>query len=357
MEELQQRGHQVQMRNPYTLKSTRLSHRIDQLYISLVQHAPWAFGFVYRIANLYRRLPFRSPVYFANRAMGDTLAEYFATHPVDLVIMPHLFPAEILTNMKAHGLAVPKMLFVATDYVCTPFTEEIDCDAYVIPSVSLACDFTRRGIPETKLHPLGIPTKAQFHASIPQSEAKRQLGLNKNRKYILVVGGSMGAGSLVQIVRRLLSAPPENAGVIVICGSNRKLYRRLQTRFGSQLILVQQTDQMATYMKACDWVLSKPGGLSSTEAAVTQTALLHITPIPGCETLNMRYFAENGLSLPVRHPRRHLLPALHALSTPEAQAQMRQQQREKINAHAAAEICDLAEQMIDCNTNTQRGCP
>lgn len=345
MEELQRRGHQVQMCNPYTLRSTRLSQRIDHTYIGLVQRAPWAFGFVYCIGNLYRRLPFRSPVYFANRAMGDTLAEYFAAHHVDLVIMPHLFPAEILTNMKAHGHAVPKMMFVATDYVCTPFTEETDCDAYVIPSAALACDFVRRGIPQDKLHPLGIPSKAQFHTSLPRSGAKRQLGLDEKRKYILVIGGSMGAGSLVQIARRLLSAPPENAGIIVICGSNQKLYRRLQKKFGAQLILVQQTDQMAAYMKACDWVLSKPGGLSSTEAAVAQTALLHITPIPGCETRNMRYFAENGLSIPIRH-RRQLLPALQALSTPEAQTRMKKRQREVINAHAAADICDLAEQMV-----------
>lgn len=90
-EEMKKRGHQVTMLNPYTLKSTKLSGRIDRTYISTVQHVPRAFGVVYKIGNIYRRLPFRSPIYFVNRGMTNVMQKYFAEHPVDIVIMPHLF--------------------------------------------------------------------------------------------------------------------------------------------------------------------------------------------------------------------------------------------------------------------------
>ena len=125
-EEMRRRGHHVTMLNPYTIKSTRLSNRINRIYISIVQHMPKAFGVIYMIGNLYRRLPFRSPVYFVNRAMNSVMKEYFAEHHFDIVIMPHLFPAEIMTNMKLHGMDIPKTMFIATDYVCIPFTEETD---------------------------------------------------------------------------------------------------------------------------------------------------------------------------------------------------------------------------------------
>lgn len=344
-EELRRRGHQVEMRNPYTLKSHRLSNGIDRVYISLVQRVPHAFGFIYLLGNLYRRLPFRSPVYFINRKMVAVMEQYLAEHHFDVVIMPHLFPAEILSNMKELGISVPKTIFIATDYTCTPFTEETDCDAYVTPSPMLADDFCRRGIAADKLHPLGIPTKAQFHAAISPYDAKVQLGLATEQQYVLVAGGSMGAGSLVRIVKLLLTNLKNGETIIVVCGSNERLYNRLQAKFGSRLILVRQTDQMALYMKASELVLTKPGGLSSTEAAVAQTGLLHITPIPGCETRNMRFFAQHGLSIPIRHPKRQLAQACTKLSDPDEKSQMTQNQGATVNPHAAADICDLAEML------------
>ena len=68
-EELERRGHNVKMLDPYTLKGNHIDRLIDNAYIKLVQRVPLAFGAVYGLGNLYRRLPFRSPVYFLNRKM------------------------------------------------------------------------------------------------------------------------------------------------------------------------------------------------------------------------------------------------------------------------------------------------
>ena len=132
--QLQKQGHQVVMINPYQLKSNRLAGVIDKVYIGLVQKNSTLFGFVYRLGELYRRLPFPSPVYYINRKMAYILQEYLLRHPADVIITPHLYPAEIITNMKKMGMEVPPSIFVATDYACIPFTEETDCDDVVIPS-------------------------------------------------------------------------------------------------------------------------------------------------------------------------------------------------------------------------------
>ena len=131
--QLQKQGHQVVMINPYQLKSNRLAGVIDKVYIGLVQKNSTLFGFVYRLGELYRRLPFPSPVYYINRKMAYILQEYLLRHPADVIITPHLYPAEIITNMKKMGMEVPPSIFVATDYACIPFTEETDCDDVVIP--------------------------------------------------------------------------------------------------------------------------------------------------------------------------------------------------------------------------------
>ena len=112
---------------------------------------------VYRIGNAYRKLPFSSPVCQINGIMVPLLEAFLCENHFDAIAATHLFPAEILTNMKRHGNPVPATYFIATDYTCIPFTEETDCDYYVIPEKELTGEFVARGIPEDRIVPLGIP--------------------------------------------------------------------------------------------------------------------------------------------------------------------------------------------------------
>lgn len=350
-EEMKKRGHHVVMRNPYALKSVRLSGRIDSAYVKTVQKCPAAFGGIYKIGDLYRRLPFRSPVYYANHAMNTVLAGYLKEHPFDIVVMPHLFPAEILTNMKRHGMTVPKTMFVATDYACIPFTEETDCDAYIIPAEDMRTEFVQRGIAAEKLHALGIPTHSSFAAKEDKTEVKGRLGLRPDIRYILAAGGSMGSGGMEQAVERLAEyfGAKEEIGLIVICGNNRRLYEKMKQRYGAGVTVLGHTDDMASYLKACSLYVTKPGGLSSTEAAVSGIPILHTAWIPGCETQNARYFKRHGMSLAGELTEEILQKAEQLVRDGDAAAQMVYDQQRQINGHAAADICTLAETMTGRN--------
>ena len=348
MEEMKKQGHNVTMLNPYTLVSTKISGGIDRTYVSTVQHVPAAFGAIYKIGDLYRRLPFRSPVYFINQGMNHVMQEYFAEHHVDIVIMPHLFPAEIMTNMKLHGMAVPKTMFIATDYVCIPFTEETLCDAYVIPSADLAEDFAGKGIPRKKLYPLGIPTDSSFCRDETREEEKRRLGLDPDKKYILVAGGSMGGGNIEKAIERLQRYffNEKDIELIVICGSNRKLYHKLHSQNFPGTTVIKHTNRMAAYMRASNLFITKPGGLSSTEAAVCHVPILHTSMIPGCESFNAQYFSRHGMSISCELMDDMLRTAKKVLRNENIGAEMIGCQKKLINKDAAADICRLAEKMV-----------
>ncbi len=139
------RGHGVRTLNPYTLKNDQVAEVIDKAYILLAQKAPSAFGAVYKLGNAYRELPFPSPVYQINRQMEPVLERYIEEHHFDAIVTTHLFPAEILTNMKRRERNVPRTYFIATDYTCIPFTEETDLDRYIIPAKELTEEFAARG--------------------------------------------------------------------------------------------------------------------------------------------------------------------------------------------------------------------
>lgn len=342
-EELLRLGHKAVMLNPYNLAGEKLPRRVDGAYIKLATDAPGAFGLMYSLGEAVRRLPGSSPVYWANGLMAQRMQEYLEAHNYDVVIMPHLFPAEILTFLKRRAKRVPKTVFIATDYSCIPFTEETDCDRYVIPSDLLKDDFIRRGIPEEKLLPLGIPVSRDFSRALSQAEAKAFLSLEPELKYILLSGGSMGAGSMAQTVKRLsedLKKQP-GWGLIVICGSNNRLYGQLSELYSSssRIKLVKRTPYMAWYLKACDVFITKPGGLSSTEAAVSGVPIIHVSPIPGCESINMRFFTEHNMSLDGGKEPEQLLKALDQALQKETAENIISSQSNIINKNAASQIC------------------
>lgn len=350
-EALEARGHRVTMLDPYTLVGKNLDKKVGNGYIKMAQKTPHLFGLVYKLGDEYRRLPIHSPVYAINKAMLGKMKEYLDNHHFDVILMPHVYPGEILAYMKNKGIKLPKLIFIATDYVCIPFTEETNCDYYITPSELLEDDFIRRGIPREKLVHTGIPVKRAFRSEISREEAIAALGLDSEKHYFLLSGGSIGAGKIGATIVSVLKyfERDERGHLIVICGNNHDLLEKLKAEYDGdgKVTLLASTDKMALYMKACDVYLSKPGGLSSTEAAVSGTPLIHIAPIPGCENKNMSFFEQFGMSIAVGGDVEKLASALENLRDTEFAERMREQQRKYINPLAAEEICDLAERITE----------
>lgn len=342
-EELERRGHTARILNPYALKGDRLTAGINNTYIAAARSAPMAFGMVYKLGQAYRLLPVRSPVYYANHGMNGAMEEFLRENRFDVILTTHLFPAEILTNMKRHGADLPPTVFIATDYVCIPFTEETECSAYVIPSPASVEDFVGRGIPEGKLYPLGIPTSRAFREPQSREEVRRCLGIAPDIREILISGGSMGGGNVERAITRLRGhfGGQEGTHLTVVCGSNQRLLRQLEN--ASDLTALGYTEEMAKLMRACDLFVTKPGGLSSTEAAVCGVPLFHTCPIPGCETYNARFFSSRGMSVFGDVTPQTLARVDALLADPVQRRAMVDSQRANISPTAGEDICRLAE--------------
>ena len=346
-EQFEKNGHETVLMNPYDLKSKKLAESINNIYIKSVQTAPGIFGKVYGLGEIYRKLPGRSPVYYINKKIAVLLYEYIRKEQFDIIVMSHLFPAEIITYIRLHGGMLPQTIYIATDYACIPFTEETICDKYVIPAKSLKYEFESHGIEETRLSFAGIPVKAAFRENITKQEAIQTLKLNPQRRYILIEGGSVGAGNIKRIVQLLYEKYHDSVyKLIVVCGKNTKLFDELWKRYENAVIILKYVDNLHMYMKASDVFITKGGGLSSTEAAVSGIPIIHVTPIPGCETKNCRFFSRSGMSIWVKNPQKQLIPSMEKLMDGKRSGVMRDRQQSIINREAAEDICELAENMV-----------
>ncbi len=373
--EMRKRGHNAVIKDPYEFVSHKLATDIGGAYTSLVRVWPGMFGFVYSLGELYRHLPIHSPIYAANKHIAKAMEPYLAEHDFDMIFCTNLLPELVMAAYREMGGGLPPEIYVDTDYTCVPFTEEGSCDYCVIPSAKLDGDYTRWGIDGEKLLPFGIPVREQFKNVVGRDEAIRSLHLDENFRYIMLMGGSIGAGHLKKnghAIAQYMDMHPK-LRLIYVCGSNKKLYRKIKKicAGSKRVVLIAHTDRVAEYMAASDVLISKPGGLSSTEAAVVGVPLIHLAPIPGCETKNRKFFSETGMSIPVR-TKRQIFKALDSLldlddevegldaseeakdggGSEEAKVSeervegMREEmlaaQRREINPHSAEDICDFA---------------
>ncbi len=350
-EEMERRGNRVVMMDPYTLVNDKLGGNVGNVYITMVQRVPWLFGLIYQLGNIYRRLPCRSPVFWIHMRMVPYMKDYLEKNHFDVIFTTHPFPAEIFACMKAKGVAPANTVFIATDYTCIPFAEESGCDYCVIPTGRLTDEFVYRGISADSIRPLGIPVRSEFRQNCSRQEAIAELGLDPGLRYLLLTGGSIGAGKMwlaLNELQQYLEEHPDTM-LVTLCGSNSFLYQKMLRRYreNPQVCILEHTDQMAAYMKISDAVITKPGGLTSTEAAVSGVPILHIAPIPGCETKNAKFFSGLGMSMSVGKHIRNLSSALEQLLEPEVIADMTHQQKKEINHHSAEEICTFAESLAE----------
>lgn len=343
-------GHTGQRVDFLALAGQKVSDAVSNTYIEVVKKAPAVFGVTYQVGRAVstaeHKLGVRSPVYAACAQVIPSLERFLAQHPCDAILAPHTFPALALTEMKRRGMELPLTVAVATDYTCTPFFEEEDCDYTLVPSPLCVDEFCRRGIPREKLVPLGIPVSESFQYRIGRDACCRRLGLDPSRRWVLLMGGSMGAGHIQQLVRCLLLLTEEQVHLAVICGSNLKLQAAVSRRFQSsgRVKVVGFTDQVARYLEVCELLYTKPGGITSTEAAAMGVPMIHMKPIPGCESKNRQLFTRSGMSVSARSSLSLAARGRDLLNDSDRRRRMVEAQRRQSIAGAAGRIVGFLEE-------------
>lgn len=261
------------------------------------RYAPWLFrqGYSYaeRNPDLFRR---GSPVYRILTSGSGRMYEYIRQGGYDSVICTHVFTALMLTAMLEKYPMELATGFVATDYTCSPSGKESRLQRYFIPHEGLAGDFECANIPEETLRYSGIPIRPVFYDAIPKEKAKEALGIAPRRKHLIMMCGSMGCGPIPYMARRIAKHMGETTELTVICGTNRPLKNKMERMFAEnpRVHVTGYVQDMSLLMDSADLYLTKPGGISVTEAAVKHLPMVLIDVVSGCEIYNKLYYLRCG---------------------------------------------------------------
>lgn len=341
--ELEKNGVYCEMLDALAFDSERVSKLVSNIHSKCAVHAPGVYAVGYEMAEKISRSGASPSVcYLANMKYAKELYEYIEAGGFDTIVMPHVFPSEALTRIrKKHGGGLTTY-FISTDYSYPPFLGDTKLDYYFIPHSSLVPEFSRY-IPKSLLISSGIPVSRTFSETTDKSVARCELNIPQDKKAVLVMTGSMGYGQTAELARCLTAASGDDTVFIILGGRNESLKEHLRKTYrdDNRVTVVDFTTEVSLYMDACDVLFTKPGGLSSTEAAVKGIPTVLTKPIPGWEEDNIKFFTSNGLARYGETPEEMCAAALELLRDPAAAAKMVSAQHETINGAAARDICSV----------------
>lgn len=310
------------------------SQFISKGHVFVYKKAPKLYGAAYRFEEKH---PPKTIVRLC-RSAAVKLHPFLMERGYDAVVCVHVFPAIMISHIRERHDPSFRSYFVATDYTCSPSVDMTRMDGYFIPK-GLTEEFARNGLPEEKLMETGIPVRSDCYSQRDKEAARRALGLDPRMRQVVLSCGSMGCGPMRSLALLLGEALPEDVELTVLCGSNSRLRRELSFLSRRERVRVLgYTDQMALWLHAADLLLSKPGGLTSTEAMTIGIPFVCIHAVPGCESRNLQYFVQRGLAVTASHVSGLVELTRSLLNDPERCAGMAARQRELFAQPAAAKI-------------------
>lgn len=298
-------GIQCEIADTLSFISTDFSRTMSDLYIFTTKSN--LIKAIYKTGEIVPRSKrVKSPVYVANKIYCKKLCDHILEEGFDSVICTHVFPAEAMTALRRTGQVNLRTVFVQTDYDALPLMKDLEVDGIVIPHPHLIEECAETGAGRELLHPFGIPVREEFLEHTDRTTAREGClnlfqdgdSIRQGAYWYLIMSGSMGFGKTGELIRNILHTEGMDVEIFAVCGSNRKLYSRLKKDFAADANVhpIGFTDMVPLLMDACDVLFTKPGGLSSTEAAAKGIPIIHTAPIPGCETDNARFFHYHGMS-------------------------------------------------------------
>ena len=199
-------------------------------------------------------------------------------------------------------------------------------------------------MPAERIHTLGIPVSQTFLEKKDRFRLIRELGL-KNKLTMLVMGGSLGFGEFRDVFTSLLQCG-RDIQVIAVAGYNKKLEKELKVIAGGSskdTRIFGYTDRISDLMDISDLIITKPGGITISEALVKKLPILIMSPIPGQEERNARFLTNTGAA--ARIFRNEDLDSLfcQVLDNPLRLKHMREMAGYLAKPHASEAIADLIE--------------
>jgi processive 1,2-diacylglycerol beta-glucosyltransferase len=345
---LKQLDPQLVIRNVDVLELTNALFRrlYGKAYLDLVNRAPHVLGYFYDLMD-------RPPAggghadrlrYVVEKLNLRRFVELLKSESWDVIVNTHFLPAELIANLKKKSELACPQLTVTTDFETHRLWVNEPCEMYFTATEEGAAYLAHWGVDPARTRVTGIPIHPAFSVPRDRAECLKRHALRGDRPMILQLAGGFGVGQVEQICGALLAieVPLE---IVVVAGRNpvlKKQLERIDVPSRHRLKVQGFTDQMDELMFLADLVVSKPGGLTTSEALARGAPLAVVNPIPGQESRNSDFLLENGAAIKINNVGTLAYKVSRLLQDPPRLAALKARARSLAHPRAAFDIARAA---------------
>ena len=368
-----------------------LNKTVTEIYEYLATKQPAIWKMMYKSSNneAVNRL-----VFGTNKLISKKLLPLIDSYEPDLIITTHPFATEMISKLKSDDKINIPLMCVMTDYAPHRTWISYGVDAYVVANEDMITTMIQMGAPLYKIYPFGIPVDDAFFEKRNKKETMRELGLDSSIPTILIMAGSGGFANVGEIYRKLQSIEMDFQ-IIIITGKNQKLYKNMEnlaqgkeigrrikifskisdkmpqlrhlkfikkfkTRNKDEKIkhskktkVVYFTREVDKYMRVSDLIITKPGGLTVSEALACNLPMALFDAIPGQEEENADFLVSNNMAVKLDPDKNVTETIKNLLSSPEKLYSMKYSCENFDKSNSLKNIFGLIQKLIEKNVSVK----
>jgi processive 1,2-diacylglycerol beta-glucosyltransferase len=315
-------------------------------YLDLVNRAPHALGYFY---DMLDKQP--SPQHKSDRLrllveklnLGK-FSKLLAEKRWDIVVNTHFLPAEIIASLKRKRKFATPQLTATTDFETHRLWVNQPCDHYFTATEEGSLNLQYWGVPAKDITVTGIPIDPIFSEEKDRAGCLKRQGLAGDRPIVLQLGGGFGVGPVEKLFNGLLELE-KPLEIVVVAGRNEELKKRLEklkTPERHRVHILGFTTQIDELMAVADLVVTKPGGLTTSETLARGAAMAVVNPIPGQESRNSDFLLENCAAIKINNLSTLTFKLNQLLADPARLAALKQNAKRLGRPNAAFDVARAA---------------
>ena len=266
-------------------------------YVYLATKTPKLYGKLYDLTNKDHKLA--NFVTRLNNIFANKLLPLIDEFRPDIIITTHPFPTEMVSRLKSKKEINIPLICIMTDYAPHKAWINDKVDAYIVANDDMVTKMVTEGVDSRCIYPYGIPVDEVFFEEKEKQLVIEELGLDKSLPTILMMAGSFGVSNVFDVYENIIDIDLDFQ-IILVTGKNQKLYNHFEEVIGSspkKTKLIYFTEEINKFMQASDIIITKPGGLTVTEALACNIPMAVFDEIPGQEEENAEFLLKHNMAV------------------------------------------------------------
>ena len=272
---------------------------VNRLYLGVIKRTPQIWEYLYDNPAIVKKIEnIKQSIHKFNSPKLKVLFDRFKP---DAVVCTQAFPCGMVADYKKTYNSNIPLVAILTDYIPHSYWVYDTIDYYVTHSQDVSLRLIKKGVDAKKIKSLGIPFDHKFNQKLDPDKLWRKFNLDPGLPTILIMGGGQGLGPIKTIVKSLEKVRADFQEVVVT-GTNRKLYKSLKRRvkkYKKKILLFRYINNINELMDISHIIITKPGGVTTSEVLAKKLPMIIVRPIPGQEASNADYLTKKGAAIKI----------------------------------------------------------